>query len=109
MTREEFADELREHGFAMERDGEFNRDVFTNGKFPLTFLPEGVRCVFDLTIYVDYYTVRIVWQADARHRYGYCYYVAKELHGSDTACALIADFIYYCSMTYGIDIHGYKE
>ena len=96
MTREEFTNQLESLDFHYDRYGEYNRDAYDN---------DQVR----LEIFVDYYTVRMVWRLNNSHKLSRCYYVNREIKESELAVSIISRFIVYCVETYKVDISKYEE
>lgn len=108
MTDKQFAKELAELGFAYNRDSEYNRDVYFNDKFLLATNDLKVYSL-RITIYIDYYTVRMVLYTDTKHKYCESFYVNRELSQQQTAVHFISTFVDNCVRTYGIDLELFAQ
>ena len=108
MTREEFTNQLESLDFHYDRYGEYNRDAYDNDHYRLVDYENKVYKV-RLEIFVDYYTVRMVWRLNNSHKLSRCYYVNREIKESELAVSIISRFIVYCVETYKVDISKYEE
>lgn len=108
MTQEEFKQQLTELDFRYDRYGEYNRDAYDNDHYRLVDHENKIYKV-RLEIFIDYYTVRMVWWLDNSHKLSKCYYVNKEIRENELAVSVIRSFIDYCVKTYGVDIKKYEE
>ena len=70
-SREEISEYLTSEGYRYERDSEYNRDIFTNDNV----LVDGNKT--KLEIYVDRYSVKIVWWPEANKKVGSSSYLYK--------------------------------
>ena len=107
MTREEFERQLISLDFHFEREEEFHRDVFDNFDFRIVYQSLDMYRV-RLVIYVDRYTVRMVWWLDDNHKLTKSYYMHKEVKEEKLAVSLITSFVENCKDVYKVDLGKYR-
>ena len=102
MSREELKEKLIEAKFEYGHDDEFHRDVFTNEKAKIK---KGEKSLFvNLQVFVDYYTVRIIWYYDGRNKVSKSYYMRKDIDKINSVDELFSSFIAETSQKYKIEI-----
>lgn len=120
MNKEEFENQLKKLDFHFEIDEEYHRDVFTSDHFKVvktSTSPEGnmeyltKTSIYrlNLEIYVDRYTVSMIWWLDRSHKVTKSYYMHIDVKEKLSAVGLISDFVAYCVDTYKVDLNNYKE
>lgn len=108
MTREDFCEGLKNLDFFYERENEFNRDVFTNDHFRI--VANDLRIYkFCLVVYVDRYTMRMVWWLDDSHKVTKSCYMHKEVKDCDSATSLLVSCIKSCAELYKVDLDKYLK
>ena len=108
MTREEFCEGLKNLDFFYERENEFNRDVFTNDHFQL--VTNDLKFYkLSLVVYVDRYTMRLIWWLDDNHKVTKSCYMHKEVKDSDSVVSLIVMCVMSCAELYKVDLNKYTK
>lgn len=106
MTREELCEGLKNLDFFYERENGFNRDVFTNDHFMLA--TNSLKYYkLSLVVYVDRYTVRVVWWLDDNHKVTKSYYMHKEVKDSDSVVSLLVTCVMSLVELYKVDLNKY--
>ena len=106
MTREEFCEGLKNLDFFYERENEFNRDVFTNDHFQLVTNDLKIYKL-SLVVYVDRYTMRLIWWLDDNHKVTKSYYMHKEVKDSDSVVLLLMSCVKSLVELYKVDLNKY--
>ena len=106
MTREEFCEGLKNVDFFYERENEFNRDVFTNDHFQLVTNDLEIY-KWSLVVYVDRYTMRLVWWLDDNHKVTTSCYMHKEVKDSDSVISLLMSCVKSLLELYKVDLNKY--
>jgi len=106
MTREEFCEGLKNLDFFYDRENEFNRDVFTNDHFQLVTNDLDIYKL-SLVVYVDRYTMRLVWWLDDNHKVTKSYYMYKEVKDSDSVISLLMLCVKSLVELYKVDLNKY--
>ena len=106
MTREEFCEGLKNLDFFYEREYEFNRDVFTNDHF-LLVVNDMTIYKLSLVVYVDRYTVRVVWWLDGNHKVTTSCYMHKDVKGCESAVSLLVSCVMSLVEFYKVDLNKY--
>ena len=106
MTRKEFCEGLKNLDFFYERENEFNRDVFTNDHFQLATNDLEIYKL-SLVVYVDRYTMRLVWWLDDNHKVTKRYYMHKEVKDSDSVVSLLVLCVKSLVELYKVDLNKY--
>lgn len=102
MTREKLKEKLIEANFELWHDDEFHRDMFTNEKAKIK---KGEKTLsFNLQVFVDYYTVRIIWYYDGRNKVSKSYYMRNDIDKINSVDELLSSFIAETSQKYKIVI-----
>ena len=108
MTREEFCEGLKNLDFFYERENEFNRDVFTNDHFQLVTNDLKIYKL-SLVVYVDRYTMRLIWWLDDNHKVTKSCYMHKEVKDSDSVVSLLVMCVMSCAELYKVDLNKYTK
>jgi hypothetical protein len=106
MTREEFCEGLKNLDFFYECENEFNRDVFTNDHFQLVTNDLEIYKL-SLVVYVDRYTMRLVWWLDDNHKVTTSCYMHKEVKDSDSVISLLMSCVKSLVELYKVDLNKY--
>ena len=106
MTKEEFCEGLKNLDFFYDRENEFNRDVFTNNHFLVKNDPKSYK--LSLVVYIDRYTMRLIWWLDDSHKVTTSRYMHKEVKDCDSAVSLIVSCIKSLAETYKVDLNKYS-
>lgn len=105
MNKDELKEQLIEANFEIWHDDEFHRDTFTNKTAKIDVDEKTLKV--SLQVFVDYYTVRIIWWIEPNKKVAKSYYVnptIKEIVGIDE---LLSAFVAECSVMYGVDLSKY--
>lgn len=106
MTRNEFCEDLKNLDFFYEREDEFHRDNFFNDHFKLV-TNDLKSYKLSLVVYVDRYTVRIIWWLDNTHKVGKSYYMNKDVNDCESAISLLASCVYSLADSFKIDMNDF--
>ena len=106
MTRDEFCEGLKNLDFFYERENEFNRDVFTNDHFQLVTNDLKIYKL-SLVVYVDRYTMRLIWWLDDNHKVTTSCYMHKEVKDSDSVVFLLVSCVKTLVELYKVDLNKY--
>lgn len=106
MDKIELDKQLLERKFEYWRDDEFHRDVYTNKKAEIEVC-EGKLICANLEIFVDYYTMRVIWRIASGRKIGTTYYMKRDLGGIDTIDTILTEFAQNCVSDYGVDLNNY--
>ena len=92
--------------FFYERENEFNRDVFTNDHFQLVTNDLKIYKL-SLVVYVDRYTMRLVWWLDDNHKVTKSYYMHKEVKDCSSVVLLLVLCVKSLVELYKVDLNKY--
>ena len=106
MTREEFCEGLKNFDFFYDRENEFNRDVFTNDHFRLATNDLEIYKL-SLVVYVDRYTMRLVWWLDDNHKVTTSCYMHKEVRDCSSVISLLMSCVKSLVDLYKVDLNKY--
>lgn len=106
MTKDELKSQLAETKFEFWRDDEFHRDVYTNKSAKVT-LDESKSLIVNLELFVDYYTLRIVWWLEKGKKVTKSYYMKRDVEKICDLNELLGVFVSLCSTDYGVDLNKY--
>lgn len=106
MSREELEKQLSASKFRFWRDEEYHRDAYTNEN-ALIKTENGLKIRASLEIFIDYYTVRIVWYLENGRKVAKSYYVHKLPNNFDSLDSLLSDFANECFTLYKVDLDKY--
>lgn len=92
MTTEEFKESLIKNGFRREKYSEYHNECFLNEDY------KGMR----IELFVDYYSIRIVWYYIKHKKVSKCYYCRKILKEIGSAETLLDAFVDEVRKSYNI-------
>ena len=106
MTKEELTIGLENLKFKNWYDDEFHRHVYINDSTKVE-LSDNRYVKVNLELYVDYYTLRIIWWLEKGKKVTKSYYMKREVEKIACMNELLSLFVTQCSMDYGVDLHKY--